>query len=102
ATGERLAIWRVSDTTTLCGASRTVEKDPRLYALGIPDTALTALAVSDAGGVIVGDIGGEVAIIDAQRLELQHAQPRSARRQRPLDPPLIDVATLAHGRDGET
>ncbi len=94
ATGALLTSWSASDDTTLCGASRTVQGSQKS-----PQFALATVAVSDGGHVIVGDTGGEVAIIDAQRLSLQHAEvPRSKLVQVALDPPLIEVGVLAYGR----
>jgi photosystem II stability/assembly factor-like uncharacterized protein len=104
ATGALVSGWHATEEVTVCGARRTVANEGRLGSLvPLDDLANTAVAVSDAGGIVVGGIGGEVAIIDTRSLELQHAQkPRAARLRPPLEQPLIDVATLAYGRDVDT
>lgn len=97
--------WNADRDTTLCGAPRRIPYEQireRVFSrhrfVLEEHAALTAVAVSDAGRVAVGDLGGEVALFDATTLALERAaQPRSTRVQPALDPPLIEVAIAAAG-----
>jgi hypothetical protein len=105
--GETLLLgWKATPSTTLTGAPRVLEERELAHRtfsrhrISLTEhAAITALAASDGGCVVAGDVSGEVAVFEARTLEAQRlARPSATRVQPALGRPLIDGRVIAAGR----